>query len=88
MAGSFFFHGRSPGPRLTNAVIQVEVIELAATLGNGVDTEARNAGQVAVTAVARFLGLQSRIQAALPLIESTEQEIDLSMEFLDGMGLR
>ena len=72
MAGSFFFHGRSPGPWLANAAIQVEVIQLTSALGDRVDTEARNAGQVAVTSIAQFLGLQPRIQPTLPLIEGTE----------------
>jgi hypothetical protein len=87
MAGSFFFHRRSPGPRLTNAAIQVEVIEFAAALGNGVDTEAGNAGQAAVTAIAQHLGLQPSIQATLTLVESADQEIDLGVERLGRMGL-
>jgi hypothetical protein len=87
MAGSFFFHKRPPGSRLTNAVIQVEVIKFATALGNGVDTEAGNAGQVAVTAITQFLGLQPRIQATLALVEGADEEIDLGVERLSRMGL-
>jgi hypothetical protein len=88
MAGSFFFHGGPSAAGLTNAAMEVERIEFAAALGNGVDTEARNASQVAVPTITQSLGLQSRIQAALTFIEGTEQEIDLRMEFLHRMGLR
>jgi hypothetical protein len=84
----FFFHRRSPGPRLTNATIKVEVIKFAAALGNGVDTEAGNAGHVAVTAIAQLLGLQPCIQATLPLVEGADEEIDLGVERLGRMGLR
>jgi len=87
MAGSFFFHKRPPGPRLTNAAIKVEIIEFAAALGNGVDTEAGNAGQVAVTAITQHLGLQPRIQATLALVEGADEEIDLGVERLGWMGL-
>ena len=52
---------------------------------DGIDMQAGDAGDVAVAAVADFLGLQAGDPAALLLIEALQQSIQLAMELPLGM---
>jgi hypothetical protein len=67
--------------------LQVGVKFLAAA-ADGIDVQAGNEREERVTAVAGLLGLQGGEPAALLLVEAAEEEVDLVVEFAQGVILR
>jgi hypothetical protein len=62
-------------------------IEFFAAAADGIDVQAGNESEQGIAAVACFLGLQGGEPTALLLVEATDEEVDLVVEFTVGMIL-
>jgi len=62
-------------------------LEFAAPFGDSVHIQARDRGQTAVAAVTQFLGLQAHVESPLAFIEGTQEEVHLSVQRFDGIGI-
>jgi hypothetical protein len=71
----------------TNAVggpVLELVFEFLAAASDRIDVKAGNAGKEAVAAVADLDGLQGDVPASLLLVETAEEQVHASMQFLLG----
>jgi hypothetical protein len=77
-----FFSGRPPGAGPAHAIRRAAVeagVELFPPAADGIDVQAGNEGEGGVAAVADFLGLEGGQPAALLLIETAHQEVEVGM---------
>ena len=73
----FFFQPRTACARAPNALKAYIVRkQFGSTLGDGVDIQPGECGDVAVTAMSQAQRLESGVEPALPLIERAEEQDD------------
>jgi hypothetical protein len=86
-----FFDRRPPATRKAHSVswsILQLGIDLSSTPADGVDMHSCDLGHQGRTTMAQLLGLQGHIPAALLLIQATEQQVHLVVQFLVWMIIR
>ena len=63
------------------------LLQFPPATGDGFDTEARNNGELAVTAVAQPLRFQAGVQPTLAFIQGTEQDVHPGVKNFCGVDL-
>lgn len=77
-----FFNGPTTTARSTDTIRRFSLFEFVTTLGNGIDTHARDESQLAVATMSQFLRFQTDIQPTLMFIKGTQKKVHLLMQRL------
>jgi hypothetical protein len=86
-----FFNWRPPAARHAHAVdgpIQQRGVEFSSTPANCIYMHSCDLGHQGRTTMSQLLGLQGHVPSALLLIQTTEQQVHLMMQFLVWMIVR